>query len=351
MLVLLASTVVMTVHAADGIALLRVTEPKSREPMVFAPDRVFGPFDPGFEWTEMIPSWNLPSPLATIKLDVALDEPATNPRWYEFGTWTSVAEGLRQSSKDQKDELAEVQTDTLVVATPRRQIWIRLSLDEKPEAAEKAFPFLTLSFRNPKAAPAKEAPLEVAWGKVIEVPRRSQMSYEGGEVWCSPTCVSMMMAHWAKELKQPKLDKDVPEIVRSVFDPNWPGTGNWPFNTAYAGSLPGLRGYVARFGGVREIEDWIDADIPVVASVSSAMLKGKPAKEPNDGHLVVVVGFTRTGDPVFNDPGRSKEIRQVYKRADFERAWASSGNTVYLIYPKSKKPPENRLGHWVGDNQ
>jgi hypothetical protein len=157
----------------------------------------------------------------------------------------------------------------------------------------------------------------------------------------------MMLWHWANQMKQPDLDRDVPIVAENVMDPNWPGTGNWPFNTAYAGSLPGIKAYVTRLASVSEIEDWTDAGIPVVTSVSSAMLKGKPAKEPNDGHIVIVVGFTETGDPVFNDPGRSKEIRQVYRRADFERAWASSGNTVYLIYPERLKTPANRLAHWA----
>jgi hypothetical protein len=327
-------------------------EPKQAGPITevvvlgFERLEVLGPFDPGFEWDEMVPSWNLPSHVAGITLDAAIMEPGTETKWYQFGSWTINPNGTRMSVNGQKDELAEVQTDTLVTNLPQRKVWLRLRIGGYGEGSVR-FPFLCLSFRNSKAEIPAGEPFKRAWGKTIEVPQRSQMSYEGGLVWCSPTCVSMMLWHWANILKRPELNIDVPEVVASVNDPNWPGTGNWPFNTAYAGSFPGMRAYVARFASVREIEEWTNAKIPVVASVSLALLKGKPKKEPNDGHLVVVVGFTKQGDPVFNDPGRSKEVRQVYKREHFEAAWKQSGNTVYLIYPERMKPPPNRLKHWA----
>lgn len=339
-------------HQPDGLALLRVLEPKTRGPayevvtLGFSQEDILGPFDPGFDWDELVPSWNLPSPVAGITLDAAITEPRLETKWYQFGSWTINAGGSRMSIKDQKDDLAEVQTDTLVTELPQRKVWLRIKVGGYGEGSLR-FPFLTLSFRNSKAGAQAESPNKRAWGKTIDVPQRSQMSYEGGIVWCSPTCVSMVLSHWANVLKRPELNVDVPEVAASVNDPNWPGTGNWPFNTAFAGSFPGIRAYVARLGGVREIEDWIAAKIPVTASVSLALLKGKPKKEANDGHLVVVVGFTKDGDPIFNDPGRSKEVRQIYKREHFEAAWKQSGNTVYLIYPEKMKPPPNRLKHWA----
>ena len=174
------------------------------------------------------------------------------------------------------------------------------------------------------------------------------MSYPGGNVLCSPTVVSMLLAFWAKELRHPELDRDVPEVQQGVFDPNWPGTGNWPFNTAFAGTVPGMRAYVARLTDISELEAWIASGKPVATSVSYDLLRGKGKKGASDGHLVVLVGFDEHGDPVFNDPGRSTEVRQTYKRADFDAAWATSGRTVYLIYPKFGLVPEDPFGHWIG---
>ena len=159
----------------------------------------------------------------------------------------------------------------------------------------------------------------------------------------------MILAHWAGVLRRPELDVPVPEVARAVYDRNWPGTGNWPFNTAFAGQFEGLRAYVTRLADLREIEDWVAAGVPVAASVSFDLLNGKAADLGN-GHLVVVVGFTETGDMVVNDPWPDPKgvnsVRKTYPRQAFLRAWARSRHTVYLIHPQTVRPPSPRLGHW-----
>jgi hypothetical protein len=105
-----------------------------------------------------------------------------------------------------------------------------------------------------------------------------------------------------------------------------------------------LIAYVSRLSGIRDLEQWIEVGVPVGCSVDYTLLQGKTG--PKAGHLVVLIGFTETGDPVFNDPGWSKQVRQTYKRADFERAWVSSNRTVYLVYPKVMKTPAGG-GAWL----
>jgi hypothetical protein len=193
------------------------------------------------------------------------------------------------------------------------------------------------------------APNKAVWGKILTVKERSQANYaQGISSWCSPTTVSMLLSFWSAALKRPDLDHDVPEVAASVNDPNWPGTGNWPFNMAFAASHSGMRAYVSRLSDVSELEEWINAGIPVGASVSYGWLRGKP--ERGNGHLVVCIGFTENGDPVFNDPGRS-HVRQIYKRADLEKSWAESEHTVYFVYPEGTKAPHDRFGHWVDDDE
>jgi hypothetical protein len=72
-----------------------------------------------------------------------------------------------------------------------------------------------------------------------------------------------------------------------------------------------------------------------------------------DGHVLVIVGFTETGDVVVNDPAADPRlglsVRRVYPRGAFERLWlAHSGGTVYLIYPTgSPLPPADvAFGAW-----
>lgn len=341
-------------HAGDGLRMVEVPLSDSPPVQTLSPafphwfEYVLGPFDPGFEWDEMVPSWILKTAdRHAIRVEAGFDDPSGNRRWYDFGHWSQFPSAPRMSSRNVKDELAEVQTDTLLLPSPRRQIWIRLGVGGPTGATPPPAPRLFLAFRNSKIEPSPRPANRRVWGKQIEVPMRSQMSYEGGNVLCSPTCVSMMLAHWANQTGDKELDRDVPEVAAGVFDPNWPGTGNWPFNTAFAAAHPSMTAYVSRLGSIAELEDWIEAGIPVTTSVSYALLKGRPKKEPNDGHLVVLIGFDKAGNPVFNDPGRSTEVRQTYQREDFAKAWKTSGNTVYLIYPEAKPAPENRLGHWL----
>jgi hypothetical protein len=204
--------------------------------------------------------------------------------------------------------------------------------------------FVGICVTDSKAAPTLLEPNKAAWGKIIAVPERSQMAYLNGGALCSPTTVSMIMTYWSQQLKRPELDHDVPEIVKEVYDPNWHGTGNWPFNTAYAGSWPGMRGYVSRFSDVSELEDWIAKGLPVGLSVDYNKLRGK--KGTVSGHLVVCVGFTPEGDAIINDPGTSKNVRKTFTRKNLVEGWAYSRNAVYLIYPEGAELPKDRFQHW-----
>jgi hypothetical protein len=159
----------------------------------------------------------------------------------------------------------------------------------------------------------------------------------------------MALAFWAKKLDRPELDIPVPDAARAIYDHVYKGTGNWPFNMAFAGAFPGMRAYVTRFSDIRELEDWIEAGIPPIVSLSYDLLKGiKRDRDP--GHLMVCVGFTQDGDMILNDPAHRPEkgqtARSVFPRSNFLRAWKRSDYTVYLVYPEDTKLPPDPLGHW-----
>ncbi|MEQ1823025.1 MAG: C39 family peptidase [Fimbriimonadaceae bacterium] len=297
-----------------------------------------GSFDPEILWDELVVSWNCSlSPGATLQVKVC---PQGSTKWYSLGTWANER-ARRTSTKNQVDELAKVDTDTLILKQPSQKLVARLELSGAGNVE-----FLTLSFRNKSAPVINVIGDKSVWGKVLEAPMRAQMSYPDGKVICSATATSMALGYWSKVLNREVVDQDVPLVCEGVFDKGWDGTGNWAFNTAYAGTIPGMRAYVARLWSIEQLERWIARDIPVVCSVSYDLLRGKGEKGKSDGHLVVLVGFTPEGDPVFNDPGKNV-VRMTYKRADFRSAWQSSGNTCYLIYPQFYASPENRERCWL----
>src|SRR5207248_2233962 len=135
----------------------------------------------------------------------------------------------------------------------------------------------------------------------------------GGEAWCSPTSTSMVVAYWGKgpaPADYAYVLSDYPDATdpwvdyaaRYVFDYHYNGAGNWPFNTAYAAHF-GLESEVTQLHSLAEAEQFVKTGIPLVASI---------AFEPNklegflfrgtDGHLLVIGGFTASGDVISYDP-------------------------------------------------
>lgn len=283
---------------------------------------------------EVVPSWIGRAPDGS-RIEVKL---GVGGEWFSLGVWTQGTG--RTSVNGQSTAIARVATDTLLLKNPAEELDVRV---EVLGVARLDRFFLSKTLASGGAAnPVDES--RAAWGRLIDVPQRAQMNYPNGNVLCSPTSVSMMLAHWARVKEIPEWDEDVPGVQAGVFDPGWGGTGNWPFNTAFAATRAGIVSYVTRLRGIGDAEQWIAAGVPLVCSVSYGLLKGKGAPERNDGHLVVLVGFDADGTPVFNDPGRSA-VRLRYRRADFEAAWARSGRTVYVLHPTGWRTPVE--GPWA----
>jgi hypothetical protein len=297
------------------------------------------------KWDELIASWNVEmSKGSYLKIEARAIYPDCSTKYYVMGLWSrDPSRHPRESVSNQKDDHGDVSTDTLVLHRPCDRLQIRLTLGPEDNQKPK-LKFLGLCLSDTKSKVPALPPNRAAWGTLIPVPERSQMAYPNGKVLCSPTTVSMLMSYWSQKLMRPEIDRDVPEIVTEVYDANWQGAGNWPFNTGYAGSYPGMRGYVARLTDISELEDWLARGIPVGLSVCYDRLRGK-GPGPN-GHLVVCVGFTEDGDPITNDPGTSRNVRKTFPRKNLIYAWAYSRNTAYLIYPEETEVPTDRFGHW-----
>ena len=117
-------------------------------------------------------------------------------------------------------------------------------------------------------------------------------------------------------------------LAADTYDHGYDGTGNWPFNTAYAAPLAGAA-FVTRLRSLREAERFVAAGIPVVASIAfgSGELTGAPISATN-GHLLVIVGFTaRTA--TWSSTTRRLQSRgtPTYDRGQFEldRGWLVIG--------------------------
>jgi len=172
----------------------------------------------------------------------------------------------------------------------------------------------------------------------------------GGEAWCSPTSTTMVLGYWGQYPSAADMayipasyaDRQVDYAARYTFDSHYNGTGNWPFNTAYAARY-GMDAFVTRLRSLDEAEAFIRAGIPLVASigVDSNGLDGFLFKGSN-GHLLVVVGITADGNVMANDPAATSNatVPRVYDRGQFEDAWLNhSGGIVYVIHPPGTPLP------------
>jgi len=299
------------------------------------------------EWNELVVSWNVPLGVR-LNVEARAIYPNHVTRYYTMGLWSDDPEQFpRESVRRQSDQDGTVKTDTLVLSNVTRKVQLRITVGGAE--GQRSLKFLGLSFCNSTVPATILKPNRAAWGNVLEVPERRQGEYEGGGGWCSPTSLSMVLAYWGLKLHRPELNHTVPATAKAIADGRRADTGNWPFNTAFAGQHPGMRAYVTRLGDIAELEDWIAAGVPVIISVSSYLTSDRTSG-PDNGHLIVCVGFTDKGDVVANDPGvsvrRNVRARRTYAREKVVNAWKKSKNTVYLIYPETARIPANRLGHW-----
>lgn len=301
-------------------------------------------------WNELIVSWNADAPAGTwLKIEASAVLANHSTKFYVMGLWTRYDQPFpRTSVSHQKDEDGDVKVDTLTLFQSATAAQIRLTFGGT-NSLRSTLKFLGLAVCNTNITPAILPPNRAAWGKIIPTPERSQQSYPGGSGWCSPTSLSMALARWGTVAQRPDWNLDAPETAAGVFDHGfYHPTGNWSFNTAFAGSLKGMRAYVTRLSDISELEDWIAAGIPVIISARYDLLQDGRPPDLN-GHLTVCRGFTESGDLVINDPWtdvKVESIRHIYKRANIIRAWATSHNTVYLVYPEGWPVPVDRFGHW-----
>jgi hypothetical protein len=301
-------------------------------------------------WDQLVVTWNAIAPTGTfLKVEARAITSTHTTKYYSLGLWSPDNQIYpRASVSGQRDADGDVRVDTLVLNQPVHTVQIRLTLGGTNNNLP-TLKFVGLSFCNSKIAPPDLPPNKAAWGKTLPVIERSQQSYPGGSGWCSPTSLSMVLAYWGALSNRADWSLDAPQVAAGVYDREFKyHTGNWSFNTGFAGSLNGMRACVTRFSDISELEDWIAAGFPVAISARYDLLQDGRAEDLS-GHLTVCRGFTQNGDLVINDPWtdlKVESVQHIYKRENVRRAWATLHNTVYIVYPENAKLPSDRFGHW-----
>lgn len=304
-------------------------------------------YRPSTRFDTIVPSWNARTPGPTwITVQVQVRSGKSWTRWFNMGVWANETTPIkRRSAGLQSTTKWHVLTDTLQAKGPvfanayRYRITLSSKRAGKSPAVRSLYFVSSNSYRHGDDLGIGQH--RKVWGKDLQVPTRTQMIYSQGEAWCSPTSMSMIMAYWAKKTGRSGLDQWPKNVARGVYDYRAKIWGNWPFNAAHAGAR-GLDARVGRLGQIEQVEPWIGRGIPVVASISwdnrnaKYRLSGAPLTW-SDGHILVIRGFTKSGNVIVNDPAASSssKVRRVYDRAQFERAWLRNGANRYGNYGTS----------------
>jgi len=310
---------------------------------------------PGITFTQLIPSWNVVTPANTAVLLQARVRTTRNQAgaFKTIAVWASRDQVVkRRSAGPQRGPVVWLNTDTLQATNGAQFNGYQLRVLTLRTPGSTATPVVqsvqAVASRPASTRPATSTPLFGA--KELAVPRYSQMTHRGqypqygggGQAWCSPTSLSMILGYYKALparanyawVNKSYADPWVDHVARVVYDYGYRGAGNWPFNTAYAANLAG-DAFVTRLPSLRQAERFIRAGIPLAASISfgSGQLSGAPIGS-TAGHLVVIRGFTSTGNVIVNDPAapNNSSVRRVYNRGQFERAWQTkSKGTVYVV--------------------
>ncbi|MCX5796647.1 MAG: C39 family peptidase [Elusimicrobia bacterium] len=289
------------------------------------------PFD------DVVGSWNADLPPGSrLGLEVQVRQEAAWSSWYSLGTALGLpARRLElRSPGPQEDAQGLVAADTLKLKSPACALRYRLRLlaaPGRPVVLRQAA--LTVSAPG---APAEPPPFHAGpWIRRLKVRGRSQ--FTAPEAYrhdiCSPTSLSTVLEYWGV------LRKTV-DMAERVRDRSTGDFGNWTFNMAAAGAL-GLDGLVARLDSLDDLAAEIASGRPVVVSLTfgPGELPRAPIRQTK-GHLMVVTGFTRSGDVIVMDPaGRTaRRTSRVYGRREFHRAWrVNKRGLTYLVSPRVRR--------------
>ncbi|HMU40256.1 MAG TPA: C39 family peptidase [Pseudomonadota bacterium] len=301
----------------------------------------------------VIASWNAVTPPGTwLELHLRVKTGDGWSRFYKLPIWASDANTLkRHSVKEPADQTGYVDTDTFELRNQKTASSYQLSVtlfSADPTKSPSLSLVAAVASRDKKEYPVlgiDPSSFDVS----LPIPHHSQELAEykkpeykeyggGGPVWCSPTSTTMVMEYYSRLLGDSSLQKTVPQVAIGCYDWVYKGTGNWPFNTAYAAEA-GLASYITRFYSFAHAAPWLRAGIPLVISIAfkAGELPGAPISKTN-GHLIVVRGFDKNGDVLVNDPAAPEDasVPRTYPRAALEAAWSHSHRTAYVMFPKAE---------------
>ena len=258
---------------------------------------------------EAVVSWNTLALAGALELRANAHDGRTSA-WLPYVAFS----GERRASLDGRDTFVRIETDVV-----RADVDL-VSFGIRSQGAMGALYVSTPDYGAPSSIVALPA-LE------LDVTPLSQYlaTYPHERGWCAPTSLAMLLAYRGYPVA-------IDVVAREVYDAAYGGTGNWAFNVAFAGTL-GFRAAALHLRDLAHAHAFLAGDIPLALSLAWGPGEFPGAPLPSSsGHLVVLTGITPDGDAIVCDPARPN-VRVVYPRARFERAWLGHGGIALAVVP------------------
>lgn len=324
-----------------------------------------------FAATAVVVSWAAETP-GSSWLEVEVRGGEQRSPWLVLARWAETDAEIHPTSvPGQTADGVNVETDEVRIAPKRGweslQVRVRLLRRAGRDDEPRLHSLGVLASRVDRGTAPPTSGFGLGREHVLDVPAYSQQLHRdtypeydnGGQSWCSPAAVSMALAYWKRSPDADAYswvgagpDRMVPHAARGCFDHAYGGAGNWAFNAAFA-ARHGVHAFVTRLRDLTEAEAFVAAGIPLVLSVAHHTGELDGAGYETNGHLLVVSGFTASGDVVVDDPAShgvasNAAVRTTYRRDQLERVWVrASGGVAYVIHPPDVRlPPAPAEANW-----
>ena len=309
---------------------------------------------------KIVPSWQANTPPGShLVIYLRVRRASEWSGWYPMFEWASNNVFRSRSMPAQEDEFGAINVDTYVNTTNRAvdsyQLQVELRSDGivRPSVFKVAAQAMNKLALMPTSDPLGTEKIDLPVPELSQYQKFSGLLRDGGEGLCSPTTLAMLMKYHgvgpnlAAIRTYDRSERDTDEVdytARRVYDWEYDGKGNWPFNTAYATQY-GLDAVVRRFRSLRDVEQLLAWGIPSIISLSWDNDSDDPSKHlagvsipKSDGHLMGVGGHTEAGDIIAFDSATSEEhghenVRRIYLRRQVETRWQEAGGIAYVIVP------------------
>ena len=347
------------------------------ESSFYVPDQPFGRLVASSQTTVPPSTYGQTEP-AHVETFVQVRRQEEYSRWFPLGKWAAGAivdpgaqlSSYRMSTGVADPEWGSVEQDTYLAPRGVEMDGYRIiqMLTEGEDGAPSTRLLAAVTSRAVEARPFHVSQTTMEEEVDLDVPTLSQYEHAGeysqlnggGKAWCSPTSLAMVLRYFGKQPDAAEIEAmpanavfdangrrngDVAHAALFTFDDGTgnKNTGNWSFNTAHASSR-GVPATVRQFADLQGIEQLIQQELPAVVTLrwdNSSLdpahrLDGAP-KPKTDGHLMVVRGFTESGDVIVNDPAAptNNEVRRVYNRAQFEYNWLRSHGGIAYVFDRA----------------